>query len=66
MFSKSLSGICTYENIQGVTKKVVIPQRNAVRANINNVCLVFVNIIIKVKKEERSVANKKGGEKQND
>ena len=46
MFSKKLSGICTYENIQGATKKVIIPQGNAVRADIDKVCLVSLNLKI--------------------
>jgi hypothetical protein len=34
------------QHIEGVTKKVVIPQWNAARADINNVCLVFVDMKI--------------------
>ena len=45
------------QHIEGVTKKVLIPQWNE-RADSNKVCLGFVHMKIQQKEEEQSIANK--------
>ena len=42
----------------GVTKKVLIPQWNELRADINKICLGFVHMKTQQKGEEQSIANK--------
>ncbi len=51
------------QHIEGVTKRVLIPQRNELRADINKVCSRFVHMKIQQKEEEQSVANKRTGKK---
>ena len=46
------------QHIEGVTKKVLIPQWNELHADINKVCLGFVHVKIQQKEEEQSIANK--------
>ena len=46
------------QHIEGVTKKVLIPQWNELRADINKVCLGFVHMKRQQQEEEQSIANK--------
>ena len=62
MFSKYVWSLyIKKQHIEGVTKKVLTPQRNALRADMNKVCLGFVHMKILQKEEEQSVANKQHG-----
>ena len=58
MFSKYVWSLYIWKHsIKGVTKKVLIPQWNELRADINKVCLRFVHMKIQQKEEEQSGAD---------